>query len=102
MNNCDEPQCTHLSQVAVISTICHMMCGSLKMNSWFGSEELPTCNMGVAWTGGRGGLGRDVLEGGEGGLAGSSLGPPMVPAKGGPKILCINPLGAEAKFWLSA
>ena len=35
----------------------------------------------------------------------SSLGPPMVPAEGGPKILSLNALdrkGAEAKIWLSA
>ena len=46
-------------------------------------------------------------KGGGGGLAGttSSQGPPMVPTKGdhgGPLRLFLNPLGAEAKNWLSA
>ena len=40
-----------------------------------------------------------------GGGRGVWLGPPMIPAEGGPKCLNLNPLGnegTEAKFWLSA
>ena len=54
---------------------------------------------------GEGGGGRDVLEGGEGGLKGGWLGLPLLlwsPPKAGQKIFSLKPLGAEAKFWLSA
>ena len=58
--------------------------------------------------------GRDGVEGGEGGLKGGDGGggvgwdppPPWVPLwslpKAGRKFFSLNPLGAEAEFWLSA
>ena len=52
---------------------------------------------------------RDVLEGGEGGREGVWLGPPLLPGSPyGPcrrraeKFWRLNPLGTEAKLWLSA
>ena len=113
---------THSTSVSArhITTALHFL-NSCAME--FGAQLLQgpkTCllDMDTGWVGGWGGQGciRRGRGGGGGGSEGeggrgvklgppSSLGPPMVPAEGGPKILNLNPLdaeGTEAKFWLSA